>query len=366
MDPKDGCETSLRADPKNCTACGMVCSIPNAISGCSDSMMPACYIAACRFGFDDCDGKDANGCETDVTADSKNCGACGMACVARANATVKCINAGCALTACNPGFSDCDANPINGCEVTTATDVRNCGACGNACPNGQVCKNGGCTCGNCNIPNAKTKCVNNMCAFDGCAVGFADCNNNLNDGCEVNITSDSNNCGQCGMVCPNNAKVCVASVCSNVPVNPFFSSMPVQSGSTQRGAGDACGTLITVNQNVNVVAMAVSNNMNANGNLRFIIWDHPGHVIQYISAPKAFNGGVSSWKQSDVFQTITLQAGKQYDLGAIADVGAVWNYDTQADNMGGVMSNVSNPNYTNFQMPIMGGHAGADCGVQLF
>src|SRR5262245_49952415 len=38
-DPADGCETSLRADPNNCTACGMVCKLQNAVTGCADSQM---------------------------------------------------------------------------------------------------------------------------------------------------------------------------------------------------------------------------------------------------------------------------------------------------------------------------------------
>jgi Cys-rich repeat protein len=209
MDPKDGCETNLHVDAKNCGACGTACAFPNAVAACAD----ACYLAACNFGFDDCNGDAKDGCETSVVSDVKNCGACGMACPAVANAVVGCLNAMCGLTSCKVGFADCDGNPKNGCEVAIGNDRNNCGKCGSACGQGQVCINGGCTCANCNIANATTKCVNNMCVFDQCVQGFADCDNNVNNGCEVDITGDAKNCGACGNVCPMGMPSCNMGKC---------------------------------------------------------------------------------------------------------------------------------------------------------
>src|SRR6185436_19623072 len=60
----DGCEATLRVEPKNCTACGMACTFKNAIARCSDG----CYLASCNFGFDDCNGEEKDGCETSVLA----------------------------------------------------------------------------------------------------------------------------------------------------------------------------------------------------------------------------------------------------------------------------------------------------------
>ena len=220
MDPKDGCETSLRADPKNCTACGMVCDVKNAVPGCSDGSMPPCYIAACKFGWDDCNGDVADGCETSVLTDPKNCGACGTACGGIPHAQASCVNAACQLKQCDQGFTDCNGDPKDGCETTTGTDVKNCGACGNQCGQGLVCTNGACTCPMCNIPNAKTKCVNNQCVFDQCLPGYGDCNNNVGDGCEANLTIDAKNCAACGNVCPMNNPYCNMSVCGMVPPYP--------------------------------------------------------------------------------------------------------------------------------------------------
>src|SRR5262249_55437303 len=117
-DPSDGCETNLRADAKNCTACGMTCNLANATNGCSDG----CYLRACNFGSDDCDGMLQNGCEKNVLSDVSNCGGCGMACGVAANAVIACGNGSCLLSACNKGFSDCDGMYANGCEVNTNTD----------------------------------------------------------------------------------------------------------------------------------------------------------------------------------------------------------------------------------------------------
>ena len=212
-DPVDGCETSLRADPKNCTACGMVCDIKNAVPGCSGSDMPPCYIAACKYGFDDCNAEAKDGCETSVLSDVNNCGACAMRCVAPPNAKNTCVNAACVLTSCNAGFADCDSKPANGCEVTVATDVNNCGACGNKCGQGLACINGSCTCNNCVIPGSKTKCVNFVCTFDGCLPGYTNCDNNVQNGCEVQTDSDPKNCGACGNVCPMNTPSCANGQC---------------------------------------------------------------------------------------------------------------------------------------------------------
>jgi hypothetical protein len=51
-----------------------------------------------------------------------------------------------------------------------------------------------------------------------CSTGFADCNNNGSDGCEKSVSTDVNNCGACGNVCPA-GDVCAAGVCSTLCAN---------------------------------------------------------------------------------------------------------------------------------------------------
>jgi len=207
--PQDGCETNLSADPANCGACGTACKFANAIAGCADG----CYIRSCSFGFDNCDGNDANGCELSVVANQQNCGACGNPCAAVPHAKNACINAACQLTSCDNGYSDCDKNLANGCEIATGTDAANCGACGNRCAQGLVCVQGGCTCPQCNLPNAKSACVNLVCAVAQCNINWGDCDNQPQNGCERNLVSDAANCGACAKACAQGL-VCVNGSCT--------------------------------------------------------------------------------------------------------------------------------------------------------
>jgi hypothetical protein len=92
---------------------------------------------------------------------------------------------------CNPGFGNCDNNLANGCEVNTNTSPLNCGMCGNMCP----------------VPaNGTASCALGVCSA-ACSAGFANCDGNLANGCEVDINTSNAHCGGCGMVCaaPANA-----------------------------------------------------------------------------------------------------------------------------------------------------------------
>jgi len=55
-----------------------------------------------------------------------------------------CVNGSCIVALCAPGFSDCDGNAANGCEVNIREDHNNCGACHFACGVDQVCATGQC------------------------------------------------------------------------------------------------------------------------------------------------------------------------------------------------------------------------------
>jgi hypothetical protein len=61
----------------------------------------------------------------------------------------------CSVTCTEPGtWGDCDRNSadptpisaayLNGCETDLRVDSQNCGSCGAACSDGEVCVNGGC------------------------------------------------------------------------------------------------------------------------------------------------------------------------------------------------------------------------------
>ncbi len=229
-DPKTVCETNLGTDAKNCGFCGNACSLPNAGAACSTGQ---CEITSCDSGFDDCDGKPANGCETNLGLSVANCGGCGKACT-NAHGQTTCKASACVPT-CSAGYGDCDGDASNGCETSTDTDPLNCGACGNACSstNGTAscvsgkcaiaCKAGwgdcdgdpsnGCetqldtntncgACGvGCNPSNGTGSCATGACTVVACSAGYADCDGKAGNGCEVNIGTDPANCGSCKKTC---------------------------------------------------------------------------------------------------------------------------------------------------------------------
>ena len=140
----NGCETNTNSLISDCGRCGNVCPAPaNGVAACT---MGACGLAGCQAGFGNCDANEANGCEVNLASAVANCGACGMACPARANAAAACTMGACGIGACNAGFANCDGQAANGCEINTLTNVANCGACGTVCGAGQACTNGVCGC----------------------------------------------------------------------------------------------------------------------------------------------------------------------------------------------------------------------------
>jgi len=128
-------------DNRNCGRCGQSCDAPRAVR--TVCRAAACEVATCEPGYGDYNGDFADGCEsdcriseggreicdgsdndcdgetdedTDLATDPENCGACGVACEARANATVTCRTSQCVLDVCAAGWVDADGDAANGCE----------------------------------------------------------------------------------------------------------------------------------------------------------------------------------------------------------------------------------------------------------
>jgi hypothetical protein len=134
--PNNGCEINVASDKNNCGACGTVCSAANMASvSCSGG---SCN-GACQAGFADCNGnKASDGCESNISSDHNNCGACGNVCSSN-NIASLCVGAACS-GACNAGFADCNFNKASdGCEASLSVS-GNCGACGVTCTAGKLCK----------------------------------------------------------------------------------------------------------------------------------------------------------------------------------------------------------------------------------
>ena len=54
-----------------------------------------------------------------------------------------CVGSLCSVSACQPGFDNCDGVVVNGCEASLTT-TQNCGACGHVCPANNICSAGAC------------------------------------------------------------------------------------------------------------------------------------------------------------------------------------------------------------------------------
>lgn len=164
-DAADACLTdaNLSLDPLNCGTCGTRCTAPT-------NAAPRCTLGACAWscssGFGDCNGESADGCETSLRSDA-NCGMCGRRCEVP-NSVSMCTGVACAITSCMPGYSNCDGEMPNGCEVNTRNDVNNCGSCTNRCV----------------LPHANAACSSGTCALDSCMAGFFNCDRMAANGCE--------------------------------------------------------------------------------------------------------------------------------------------------------------------------------------
>ena len=191
-----GC-VDIRTNLGNCGGCGTTCAVSNGVPAC---LVGACGVETCSAGFGDCDRVAGNGCEVDTRTTLAHCGACDHACPARAGAAATCVAGACGFL-CDVGFADCDGDASNGCEVDLRVTTAHCGACGTACAG---------------RPNAAATCAAGTCGFS-CAAGRADCDGDATNGCEVDTGTDRANCGACGTTCPTPANAvqstCAAGAC---------------------------------------------------------------------------------------------------------------------------------------------------------
>jgi hypothetical protein len=186
----------------------------------------------------DCDGAIDNGspCPTDDPATCGRNGQCVVGTCAQYSASTICRPAACrdgiqTLEARCDGSGQCPASQQQSCPNGACHDAVSCGPCahdhdcgadrwcnGGTCQETQAtgtvcaattpqqcqsgfCVGGVCCASVCTAPNATASCAGGTCALT-CQPGFADCNGTMSDGCEVATRTDTNNCGNCGHVCP--------------------------------------------------------------------------------------------------------------------------------------------------------------------
>lgn len=213
-----------------------ICKAGACVAGCTDTHGCADGLACC----DDGTGSGAKAC-IDTRGNNLNCGACGMAC----QGGLQCCNSVC---------------------IDPSKDNNNCGSCGNVCmaPHGTpVCDRSVCTvpscsagwancngnpgdgcevqtdtntdncggCGNkCSAPQAAMQCTAGTCSIASCNTGFGDCDGSISNGCETNVFNSVNNCGICGQVCPNGGQFnvlnggCNVGTCTVLMCSPGYAN----------------------------------------------------------------------------------------------------------------------------------------------
>ncbi len=170
------------------------CIIPFATAKCGADGQ--CEIDTCEAGYADCDISSithhATGCETNIAANPSACGKCGVNCYDdTASDDWGCDSGVCKPINCSdPNTTECDFNDGITCE-TNKTTTDNCGFCTNKCQ----------------AANAQDACSANATAPGGfsctftCNQGYYDCDGLPQNGCEINLTNDKENCGTCGVNC---------------------------------------------------------------------------------------------------------------------------------------------------------------------
>lgn len=143
----------------------------------------------------------------DMKDDMQNCGKAATACSQSfANGAAACIGGTCGGI-CNPGYADCDKSAANGCEVNTASDSNNCGACGHACTAGMICSGGACLCNsNCaigSVCSSGSTCASGVCNSGACAA--SSCSDGVRNGNETDVDCGGGSCPACRM-----GKTCAA------------------------------------------------------------------------------------------------------------------------------------------------------------
>jgi hypothetical protein len=240
----NGACVDFNQDSHNCNACGTTCTSGPCVSGdpfggpfgsmCIEPPATTCTVscpanhycttAGCRSST--CSLSSGGACLTqtgksgtccslgfssdcvDPASDINNCGGCGNSC----GANTTCNNGVCssAVAPCTAGhlgqFCDLDAGPsLVCCPGGGCTDMRvdnkNCGRCGNACTAGLTCVAGSCQALVCTASTQNVSCADDGGTSGTCCSGAC-----------VHKDTDPLNCGQCGRFCVG-SETCAGGSC---------------------------------------------------------------------------------------------------------------------------------------------------------
>lgn len=251
----DDCDGAVDEDLGNISCGRGICQrlTPACINGKTAQCIPGPAInETCNSVDDDCDGEVDEGLGT-ITCGTGSCLKISPACVAGVPAS--CGELGTLNPArpevCN-GIDDNCNNQIDELaplECGVGACKRSTAACWNGAAN--RCTPGAPTAETCNgidddcngvidnqaicpsSTNTQGWCYSGRCSYT-CAAGFADGNQNVADGCEIDLRNDINNCGAVGKKCSTSEvckqPVCTQGQCSSAPGPEGTACLSVSSG----------------------------------------------------------------------------------------------------------------------------------------
>jgi hypothetical protein len=155
-------------------------------------VLAAALVASCTHDYDTFEGTAAAG----AAGSAGSAGSAGMA--GKAGAAGAPADAGEDGVAGSGGSAEAgaDVEAETGCDPSQKP-------CGKACVGLDDTKTGcaAATCDPCSFAHAGAVCTEGACAMTACEGTFDNCNGDATDGCETNISTSKENCGQCGKAC---------------------------------------------------------------------------------------------------------------------------------------------------------------------
>lgn len=152
----------------------------------------------------------------------------------------------------------------------------------------------------------------------------------------------------------------------------FYDDAPTNDSDTANNF--AFTAAITVSAPYTVTSIEALTRVTAAHNQKFFIMDASTNAVVYVSPPKAFaaDGPTATYKVSDLFPAVTLQPGKTYYIGAIADQSAIYpfRFPAAAVTQGVVTNGVnaglgSNGVVNNYSTPFVAFGSGAQVPIRL-